>query len=287
MEQETIVYPGSQLMNDYYNWHGHDMLYRYDLDHMNMMYGTDNSETIIGTDANDMIDARATDGGNGDFVVGGTGNDLIFLSDAGSSVIDSNVHDSDTVVTMYDYLNEQDHYGSRTEQVVLWYGDDLDIDMTGAYWSTVLKGNSGNNVITGGDVFDYISGDAGDDVLNGGGGGDMLIGGGGADTLNGGAGDDEITGGDGDDVLSGGAGADIFEFNILEGAQADRVTDFESGIDTIEIWDTDENDFSMASTATGTQISYGAGQTIFVDGDGVEDILMSDIKFCVSDELIL
>jgi Ca2+-binding RTX toxin-like protein len=287
MEQEEIVYPGSQLMNDYYNWHGHDMLFKDYMDNLNKIYGTENSETLYGTNAGDMLDGRAPDGGRGDMIIAGGGDDLIFLSDAGSGVIDSSPHDHDIVVTMFDYNNAQDHYGSKVEEVQLWYSGDLSIDMTGADWNTVLKGNGGDNTITGGSAYDYMLGDAGADVLLGAGGDDHLLGGGDNDIIDGGTGNDQISGGSGDDILTGGAGADSFEFYGLDSYQDDRITDFESGVDVIDIWDADMNSFSLTSTATGTEIAYGAGQTIFVDGDGVDDVSMSDIFFHESETVYL
>ena len=62
---------------------------------------------------------------------------------------------------------------------------------------------------------------------------DTLVGGMGRDTLLGGAGDDFLVGGVGLDTLAGGAGSDTFRFG--GNTETDRITDFVSGIDRIEL----------------------------------------------------
>lgn len=75
---------------------------------------------------------------------------------------------------------------------------------------------------------DWLSGGTGNDSLLGGDGRDALLGGADNDRLNGGAGDDRLTGGGGDDVF-------IFDSPISGRVNIDRVADFTSGSDTIEI----------------------------------------------------
>ena len=66
-----------------------------------------------------------------------------------------------------------------------------------------------------------------------------MFGGSGADRLLGGGDDDLLNGGADKDLLSGGAGADQFEFSsaldIGTGALSDRITDFKSGEDKIDL----------------------------------------------------
>jgi Ca2+-binding RTX toxin-like protein len=64
-------------------------------------------------------------------------------------------------------------------------------------------------------------------------GNDSLIGGLGRDALSGGDGDDFLAGGTGVDTLSGGNGSDIFRFG--GNTETDRITDFVSGTDRIEL----------------------------------------------------
>ncbi|MEM9011428.1 MAG: calcium-binding protein [Pseudomonadota bacterium] len=72
-------------------------------------------------------------------------------------------------------------------------------------------------------------------VVHGLGGDDLLIGGAESDTLSGGAGDDTLEGGGGDDVLSGGLGNDIFVFSPTDAPSLDTVTDFEDGVDLLDL----------------------------------------------------
>ncbi|WP_367154192.1 calcium-binding protein [Methylomonas sp. HYX-M1] len=132
---------------------------------------------------------------------------------------------------------------------------------------TVIRG-----VAIGGDSNDNLTGSDSNDYLNGGSGSDVLI------------------GKAGNDVLTGGAGNDRFVFNTLLGdGNSDVITDFTSEGDTIELSQaiftrlitmgslsedrfvatdsvlaSDENDFVLYDTATGT-LYYDA------DGNGAEE----------------
>lgn len=79
------------------------------------------------------------------------------------------------------------------------------------------------------------SGSNGADSRSGTAGHDMLLGARGNDTLNGGAGDDVLHAGTGADRLIGGAGADVFAFTA--DGSADRIDDFELGVDRIDLSD--------------------------------------------------
>jgi Ca2+-binding RTX toxin-like protein len=129
------------------------------------------------------------------------------------------------------------------------------------------------------------------DTLRGGEGGDTLSGLGGNDTLIGGDGDDRLNGGADRDTLTGGNGADIFVFDAPAHTgvrtAADRITDFQSGIDLIDLSAIDANrktaendaftfigganfskkagELRYSTTSSGTYVS---GDT---NGDGVAD----------------
>jgi Ca2+-binding RTX toxin-like protein len=79
-----------------------------------------------------------------------------------------------------------------------------------------------------------ISGHSGADLLVGTAGPDVIVGGAGMDTLIGGDGDDRLIGGLGRDTLTGGSGADTFVFVAPKAYSADKITDFEHGIDKLE-----------------------------------------------------
>ncbi|MEM1313014.1 MAG: hypothetical protein AAGI51_00560 [Pseudomonadota bacterium] len=97
----------------------------------------------------------------------------------------------------------------------------------------IWRGNNKNNKKNGKAGDDELDGRGGRDRLNGRGGDDELDGGNGADRIKGGAGADDITGGRGRDVLTGGAGRDDFIYGRRDGR--DRITDFKTGADDLEI----------------------------------------------------
>lgn len=134
-------------------------------------------------------------------------------------------------------------------------------------------------------------GSGGNDVLNGGAGKDKLFGGTGADTLNGGAkddilkgqgGSDTLVGGAGKDTLTGGAGADKFVFNAASdsvyGARGDVITDFNVGVDLIDLSafgvgfiSTD----SFSGVAEVRVITKGSDTVVRVDVDGDGNVDMT------------
>ena len=71
-----------------------------------------------------------------------------------------------------------------------------------------IRGDKGNDVITGGSGADLIDGGAGKDNCNGGAGSDTILGGAGGDSVSGGSGSDNIDGGSGRDSCDGGDDSD-------------------------------------------------------------------------------
>lgn len=96
----------------------------------------------------------------------------------------------------------------------------------------------------------YINGGMGDDQLTGGLANDFLVGGGGNDRLN---------GREGNDSFIGGGGADMFVFTGMPGS--DRILDFVSGTDKIDL---SAYDISSANVSTAAS---GANTIISVDTD--------------------
>lgn len=118
-------------------------------------------------------------------------------------------------------------------------GNDGNNVITGTAFDDNINTGLGSNTVNGGAGNDYLYGDAGKDVLNGGEGNDFIGGGSGNDTLVGGNGNDTLIGGDGNDKLVGGAGADVFQFgspmlNAL--SNQDVITDFSSTQDSIYLY---------------------------------------------------
>lgn len=131
-----------------------------------------------------------------------------------------------------------------------------------------LFGRSGKDTIWGGAGSDRIDGGAGNDRLNGGTGNDKLFGGLGSDRLSGGAGNDLLRGGDGNDLLTGGAGADTFVFTA--GAGVDRITDFNTAEDVIDLRAFTLSGFDQVSLQDDTDGAHVQVADITVILSGVE-----------------
>lgn len=126
-----------------------------------------------------------------------------------------------------------------------------------------ITGTAAANALSGSSVDDEINGNAGGDNIKGNAGNDVLFGGTGADTIDGGNNNDIINGGRGKDILTGGAGFDSFDYNevqdSLPGGNRDIITDFEQGIDKIDLIGIDadistgaDEDFKLITGALGT-----------------------------------
>ena len=159
------------------------------------------------------------DGGAGaDVMIGGKGDDTYVVDTSGDRVVEDAGEGIDTVqssasFSLGDNIEHLTLLGSAPNEGI---GNALD---------NTLTGNSGANRLAGGDGNDRIDAGSGNDTLEGGAGDDTLVGGYGNDLLIGGA---------GDDTLTGNAGTDVFRF-VTVGEGHDTLTDFESGLDRIEV----------------------------------------------------
>jgi Ca2+-binding RTX toxin-like protein len=88
------------------------------------------------------------------------------------------------------------------------------------------NGDGGNNTLVGSSNGDF---------MQGGGGNDTIQGGGGNDTIGGNEGIDWLAGGAGNDTVSGGSGQDSFAFAEYGAANADVLTDFDTGWDNLQL----------------------------------------------------
>jgi len=188
---------------------------------------THGNDRIIGTVGWDTINGRD---GN-DTLSGGWGLDIFKVGEGHSIITDFNMITSASKPTK---LNE-----------VLIVSPEAIVDITlKAPWvATLASVNEGTvNLNAWGNAIDLSAISNGVwNVKNGGPAAkfvgsqvnDSLIGGRGRDTLSGGDGDDFLAGGLGLDTLTGGAGSDTFRFG--GDTETDRITDFVSGTDRIEL----------------------------------------------------
>lgn len=170
-------------------------------------------------------------------------------------------------------------------------GGEADDVLDGGADDDTLRGNNGQDTLNGGDDADNINGGADDDILSGDAGNDTLRGDGGDDEIDGGteddrifggAGDDQITGGTGKDVMRGNGGADTFIFETdLDSltTAADRIRDFELGIDQIDVSGITGFTFIGDTGFSGTQAEIKYTDTggairleMDADGDGTADM---------------
>lgn len=185
----------------------------------NVLRGNSASNTLDGLDGNDTIYA-----GDSDSAHGGNGNDTLISENAGSwSYLWGEAGDDVLVGGSYSGffaggLGNDTITGSAGLNFI--WGDDQ-----------FANGLGGNDVITGGDNYDYVMAGGGDDLVYGNGGGDYLSGNQGNDALYGGVGNDTLSGGQGVDTLVGGTGDDTYGVDNV----ADIVTENAGeGTDTVQ-----------------------------------------------------
>ncbi len=218
--------------------------------------GTGGNDVMAGTSANDVLlglagnDTLSGAGGN-DVLHGGTGNDLL-VNDGGSDRLLGGVGDdvyfvADPSTAIIEEAGEG--------QDVAWFSVDGVVPdhvetgaLTGA--ARTLTGSSGGHTL--------FANAAVGSALIGGAGNDFLVGGALADTLLGNGGDDILMGGGGLDTMDGGAGDDVFFVDV----PADVVTDA-SGSDAVI--------FQDGSHWTGiegleTQVVTGSARSLTMSG---------------------
>ena len=129
---------------------------------MNIVNGSSGNDTLVGTGADDFIDGA----GAADRMIGGAGNDVYAVDDAGDVVVELLGEGTDRVNASVDFA-----LPAWVED--LWLVGIADVSGTGNGLANVMWGNAGRNALAGG---------AGDDVLDGAAGADTLTGGAGDDT---------------------------------------------------------------------------------------------------------
>lgn len=153
--------------------------------------------------------------------------------------------------------------GDGNDTLLGGFGDDTLIggagadSVNGGEGNDWLEGNGGADTLSGDNGNDTLIGSFANDLLNGGAGNDLLMGFDGNDVLDGGAGNDTLAAGIGNDTLTGGAGADVFAFSVTNTAYTATITDFQTGVDKIDL-----SAFTLAglsATAIGNAVSFRNG----------------------------
>ncbi|WP_299930330.1 calcium-binding protein [uncultured Pelagimonas sp.] len=257
--------------------------------------GLDGADELIGGSGEDTLRGGAGDdtidgGSSGDEIRGGSGDDYIDGNSGGDDIRGESGDDTILGGSASDTIDggsgeENIDGGSSADLIYGRSGDDF------------IRGDSGSDTISGGAGADTISGGTGHDEIDGGSGGDRIFGGSNDDTIEGTLGDDYLDGGGDDDVLrggsdndtlignagqdelSGGNGADVFVFNAetdsVHGTTRDTITDFEAGVDMIDLSGIASGlTFVSSYTSTAGEVRYNdtVGRLyIDVDGDGGSD----------------
>lgn len=208
-------------------------------------------DLLVGGTGNDDLDSRlnvAQDDFEGaigaDIMVGGAGNDTYGVDDLLDVAVEALNEGTDTVETFLAALSIEN---MANVENLTYRGIDAD--------QFVGTGNSGNNVISGGDLADTLSGLGGNDTLNGGLGADTLSGGDGNDQLLGGDDNDTLSGGIGNDLLDGGAGADA-----MTGGDGNDVYDVDDAGDTVT--ETNADLVTGGTDRVEASITYALGANI-------------------------
>ncbi|WP_432450621.1 calcium-binding protein [Aliiroseovarius marinus] len=157
---------------------------------------------------------------------------------------------------------------TSVEDVIYGYGGDDKI--SGGKGADTIYGGEGDDIIYGNSQSDALYGEAGNDELYSGKHGSLL---------DGGAGDDHLyahMGNTGGHTLTGGEGADRFEFrNDGTKLATATITDYDAAEDKLYIDETlidltnPASGYIVSAANGGTQISYGDGNTILLEGVSV------------------
>ncbi|WP_226576523.1 calcium-binding protein [Acuticoccus sediminis] len=274
---------------------------------------TPGNDSILGTDADERIEALAGadtvfgEGGDdrlvgrkgADSLDGGTGDDSLFGGEYHDTLVGGDGDDLLMGQAGYDRLFGDDGsdvlYGGAGNDTIFGgaqsdrlFGDSGDDYLDGGRGNDALNGGSGNDYLDGGLGYDAISGGNGNDTIFGGNGNDTLSGDRGNDTVFGGRGIDIIDGGRGDDVLNGELGADTLTggqgrdtFIIADNGSVDTITDFEIGVDTIDMSDAVifPRNVRFVDDGHDALVTYDDVVLVRLEGIDASDIVRSDFIF--------
>ncbi|MFK7753784.1 MAG: M10 family metallopeptidase C-terminal domain-containing protein [Sedimentitalea sp.] len=165
-------------------------------------------------------------------------------------------------------------------------GNDADNTLNGNAGSDVMNGGNGRDRLDGGDDRDFLFGENGNDTMFGGAARDKLFGGNGDDTLKGQQGRDSLKGMDGDDRLIGHGNKDFLEGgkgnDILTGSNGidtfvyvgdrnqgdDQITDFDNGVEVIEMSARTFADLTISDVGTDKLIEWDNSSILLLNQGG-------------------
>lgn len=159
-----------------------------------------------------------------------------------------------------------------------------DNHLTGNGEDNVLLAWDGNDTMIGGAGRDFMSSRDGHDILRGGAGNDTVEGGTGNDLLRGDSGHDTLDGGAGNDRLYGGVDTarDVFVFTTASESRAgegrDRIVDFRSGIDDIDLRGIDARSQTDGDDAFVFSADGPAAHAVWTRVSGTNLVLCADVN---------
>nr|WP_321980296.1 calcium-binding protein [uncultured Cohaesibacter sp.] len=278
-----------------------------------VLIGNQGNDTLIGNLGNDTLN-----GGLGlDTMSGNLGNDTYYVDAYGDKINEAANQGIDQVFSSSNYnlkANSQ-HIENITligKGNINSTGNMQDNEMVGNMGNNTLNGLAGNDTLTGkggadslygGDGNDTLNGNLGNDKLFGGNGADKLFGHQGADILNGGNGNDILNGGIGNDTLYAASGADrligslgadsmyagvdngvdTFIFNSINDSKVgdalhDKIYDFDSGEDQIDLSGIDANSSTGANDAFAFAGTTATANSVWYESDGSDIMLYADVN---------
>lgn len=256
-------------------------------DAANVLWGLGGSDTLVGGGGDDILEG----GGGGDVLSGGAGTDMASYAGSDAAVM---------VSLATNAVSGGDAVGDTFSSIEGLVGSMFADVLSGSAGADTIEGGAGADTLDGGDgvdtlsyagsntrvvvdllngntflghaegdvisQFENLSGSRLPDYLLGTNDANVLSGGRGVDRLDGRSGDDTLEGGAQDDNLRGGLGADVFV--LKDGDGFDRITDWQDGIDRLDL-----SDFGLAWSsvqAAASDLPIGALRIDLGNGDGFQ-----------------
>ncbi|MDQ1902398.1 calcium-binding protein [Paracoccus sp. WLY502] len=206
---------------------------------------------LEGFGGNDILSG----GAGKDRLIGGSGNDT-YIIDSVDIIVEADGQGTDILRAAHSLTLVE-----NVENLVLL--GKANLNGTGNALNNRIAGNTGHNVLSGLD------------------GHDTLLGGIGNDRLTGGLGSDRLVGGVGADILTGGAERDVFVFVApvdSRGALRDRITDFTSGMDDIDLRQIDSDGTVAGNQAFAFGGSRAAAHSIWFTHANGNTLVCGDVN---------